>query len=579
MGRSVLALILLSMTVLTGAASAQPVEHVDGHFDRPQEGFAPPGTVLRLGSAEEAGLDPAPIEAALRKIASWTERTPELDHPMYAGAVSLVAHDGVVVRHEATGYEVRYVDGQGRELPREQWEPMRPDTIFDVASVSKLFTSIAALQQVEAGKIRLDAPVAEYLPEFGNNGKERITVEQLLTHTSGLPAVVQLWKIPEEQRIPFVMQLAPENPPGTHYNYSDPNMITLGLLVERVAGAPLDEVVARGITEPLGMEDTGYNPPREKLHRIAATEYQVDPPRGMVRGEVHDENAWALGGVAGQAGVFSTARDLAVLGQTLLNGGTYRGERILSEESVRLMLTNFNEEFPGNAHGLGFELDQRWYMAGLSSPHTAGHTGYTGTSLVIDPMSRSVVVLLTNRVHPSREWGSNNAARRELAQGLAKSLAVSPARGSASWYADEDEEAVLRTVPLPARGPVRVSFSAFVDTWADAEGTAPLLLEASTDGVHWRPVPVRATGPGAPEGPVEQLAASGHRRWWEVSAEVPAQSGQPVQLRWHYVPDASNPGRGVNLDGILVADRQGVLLDGERESDRLIPQGWVSVSR
>src|SRR5690606_3815770 len=365
MGRSVLALILLSMTVLTGAASAQPVEHVDGHFDRPQEGFAPPGTVLRLGSAEEAGLDPAPIEAALRKIASWTERTPELDHPMYAGAVSLVAHDGVVVRHEATGYEVRYADGQGRELPREQWEPMRPDTIFDVASVSKLFTSIAALQQVEAGKIRLDAPVAEYLPEFGNNGKERITVEQLLTHTSGLPAVVQLWKIPEEQRIPFVMQLAPENPPGTHYNYSDPNMITLGLLVERVAGAPLDEVVARGITEPLGMEDTGYNPPREKLHRIAATEYQVDPPRGMVRGEVHDENAWALGGVAGQAGVFSTARDLAVLGQTLLNGGTYRGERILSEESVRLMLTNFNEEFPGNAHGLGFELDQRWYMAGL----------------------------------------------------------------------------------------------------------------------------------------------------------------------------------------------------------------------
>src|SRR5690606_41583012 len=127
--------------------------------------------------------------------------------------VSLVAHDGVVVRHEATGYEVRDADGQGRELPREQWEPMRPDTIFDVASVSKLFTSIAALQQVEAGKIRLDAPVAEYLPEFGNNGKERITVEQLLTHTSGLAAVVQLWKIPEEQRIPFVMQLAPENPP------------------------------------------------------------------------------------------------------------------------------------------------------------------------------------------------------------------------------------------------------------------------------------------------------------------------------------------------------------------------------
>src|SRR5699024_175546 len=127
----------------------------------------------------------------------------------------------------------------------------------------------------------------------------------------------------------------PENAPGTTYQYSDPNMITLGVLIERVAGKPLDKVVSERITQPLSMRDTGYNPPKSKLHRIAATEFQAkDPARGMVRGEVHDENAWSLGGVAGQAGVFSTADDLATLGQTILNGGTYHGTRILEQNSV-----------------------------------------------------------------------------------------------------------------------------------------------------------------------------------------------------------------------------------------------------
>ena len=165
------------------------------------------------------------------------------------------------------------------------------------------------------------------------------------------------------------------------------------------------------------MGDTGYNPTDKE--RTAATEYQTAPPRGLVWGEVHDENAWSLGGVAGHAGVFSTADDLAVLAQALLNGGTYRGHRILDRKSVELLVTNFNEAFPGDAHGLGFELDQRWYMDALSGPRTAGHTGYTGTSIVIDFDSRSFAILLTNRVHPSREWGSNNQARREWAHGLA----------------------------------------------------------------------------------------------------------------------------------------------------------------
>jgi CubicO group peptidase (beta-lactamase class C family) len=219
------------------------------------------------------------------------------------------------------------------------------------------------------------------------------------------------------------------NQPGAEYLYSDLNLIALGELSARVSGKPLDKLVADGITKPLEMRDTGYNPDPKKKPRIAATEYQASPARGMVRGSVHDENAWSLGGVAGHAGVFSTADDLAVLAQTFLNGGSYRGARILKESSVTAMITNFNQAFPGNDHGLGFELNQHWYMGGLSGPRTAGHTGYTGTSLVIDFDSRSFAILLTNRVHPSRDWGSNNPARRAVAQGLALSLGVGPRHG------------------------------------------------------------------------------------------------------------------------------------------------------
>ncbi|GAA0545730.1 CubicO group peptidase (beta-lactamase class C family) [Saccharopolyspora erythraea NRRL 2338] len=579
MGKTVLAIAVLSVAALTaGSASASPVG--GGRFDRPWEGFAPASTELRDGDPSDAGLRSKPIDQAVGQIEAWTETVPGREHPMYAGAVGLVVHNGVVVSRSEAGYEVRYADGQGTELPADQWEPVDRDTIFDVASISKLFTSIAVLQQVEAGAVDLDSPVARYLPEFGANGKQTITVRQLLTHTSGLPAEVKLWTLPPQDRIPTVMALQPKSPPGTAYTYSDPNMITLGVLVERVTGDRLDEVVAEGITEPLGMRDTGYNPDRGELRRIAATEFQADPPRGMVRGQAHDENAWSLGGVAGQAGVFSTADDLAILGQTLLNGGAYAGERILGEHSVEQMLTNFNSAFPGNSHGLGFELDQRWYMAGLSGPHTAGHTGYTGTSLVIDPASRSIVVLLTNRVHPSRSWGSNNPARQALAQGLAEAMSVRPVRGSKSWFAPPQGPATLTTDSLGSvTGAAQVTFDAFVDTQMDGDGVDALAVEASGDeGATWQPVPLTATGPGAPEGPQQSLAGAGHRSWWRVQGSVP-ESSKPLRLRWRYAPDDQYVGRGVNIDGISVADRAGVLLDGERDDERLTPEGWFQTPR
>ncbi len=567
-------LLVLSVAALVMSTSAA-APGGSGRFDRPRPGFSPSTTVLRPAEPADVGMAAEPLDRAFDQLRAWTGPTPDRQHPMYSGAVGLVAHDGRIVRHEAAGHELRYADDTGAELPRDQWESTERDTIFDIASLTKLFTAISALQEVERGNVRLDAPVADYLPAFAENGKQDITVRQLLTHTSGLPAEVQLWKLPPAERVPAVLGLRPENEPGTHYTYSDPNMITLGLLVERVSGRSLDEVVSERITEPLGMSDTGYRPAEQLHHRIAATEYQRNPDRGMVRGRVHDENAWSLGGVAGQAGIFASAGDLAVLGQALLNGGAYGDHRILSESTVESMLRNENTEFPGSAHGLGFELDQRFYMGGLSGPRTAGHTGFTGTSLVLDRDSRSVAVLLSNRVHPTREWGSNSPARRVLANGIAESLAVRPRDGADSWFAPRD--GALRTAELgPVRGDVSVRFDAFVDTQQDSDGTDALRLEASADGRNWRPVPLRARGEGAPAGTTEQLAGAGHRSWWEVTGRVPADQGERVRLRWRYVTDEAYFGRGVNLDGVEVRDRDRVLLDSPAD---LRARGWFRTPR
>ncbi|RZQ61597.1 serine hydrolase domain-containing protein [Amycolatopsis suaedae] len=548
-----------------------------GRFDRPRSGFAPASTVLRAGSPESVGLDPAALLVAEQRIDAWT-RPGASGHPLLSGAVGVHIHDGVVVNTHVVGGAVRYADGSGTELPPERQVPMREDTIFDMASVSKLFTSIVVLQLVERGKVRLDKPVRDYLPEFGVNGKEPITVQQLLTHTSGLEPFLYLWRDwPDKAaRIKAVMDVKPKYVPGSTYEYSDLNLITLGVLAERLTGSPLDVLVRTGITEPLRMSDTGYNPPEEKLPRVAATEFMTVPDRGMVRGQVHDENAWSLGGVAGHAGVFSTAADMSVLGQAVLNGGSYRGARILRPDTVRKMLTNYNQAFPGDSHGLGFELDQLWYMGGLTSPDSAGHTGYTGTSLVIDPKSRSIAILLTNRVHPSRNWGTIQPAREVWANGLARALAVRPARGHDAWFSEIGNlsAATLTSGPLATGGrSARVEFAAF----ADSEPTDTLVLESSPDGVAWQPVPLRASGRGAPDGEVTALSGTGHRAWWRVRAELPAT--ERLYVRWRYATDRLYTGRGMIVDAIKIREGRNTLLDSERDPEALRAEGWRLRSR
>ena len=560
------------LTPSTAVAHSTP----EARFDQPFTGFASSSTMLTDMSPAKAGLDAKPIDDALAQIAGWEEPSGSA-HPLYAGAVTLLGHDGHVVARKASGYVLRYADGAGTELPRDQWVPMRADTIFDMASVSKLFTSILVVQQIERGAIWLEEPVATYLPAFAAQGKGSITVRQLLTHTSGLKPWMPLWSgWPDKaSRIAAVLDVEPTSPPGTTYVYSDLNLITLGVLLERQTGKGLDQLVRERITDPLRMKDTGYNPDPSLKPRIAATEFETSPPRGMVWGEVHDENAWSLGGVAGHAGIFSTAQDMAVLAQSMINGGTYGGHRILSQSSVQKMTTNYNTAFAGSSHGLGFELDQRWYMGGLSSPTTAGHTGFTGTSIVIDNMSRSFAIVLSNRVHPSRSWGSNNPARRAAAQGLALSLGVKPQHGSTAWFSGTRDAttATLTTRTLDVAGHASLAFDLFVDT----ESSDPMTLESSTDGGRtWHPVPFTVRDRGTVSHTDGLIAISWTRRWLQARADL---IGGPQQLRWRYTTDANYVGRGVYVDGVRIADKLGVVLDGERHPEALVAQGWTDASR
>jgi CubicO group peptidase (beta-lactamase class C family) len=532
----------------------------------------------RAGRLRVPPVEPAGVREARRRDGARGERS----RVLVAGrgrSVVLVGHAGKVVVHEAIGHAVKYADADGTELPADEQVGMTSDTIFDMASVSKLFTSIAVVQQLERGRVDLDSTVASYLPAFAANGKDAVTVRHLLTHTSGLPSWIPLWRdYPDKDaRIHAVLSVRPSAPPATQYVYSDLNLITLGVLVELVSASPLDVVVRDGITDPLRMVDTGYNPPASKLDRIAATEYESDPPRGMVRGSVHDENAWSLGGVAGHAGIFSTAPDLARLAQAMLNGGSYDGHRILSRESVDAMLTDFNQSFPGHAHGLGFELDQRFYMGALSSPRTAGHTGFTGTSLVIDPLSRSFVILLTNRVHPRREWSNVSPSRRAVASRVAQALAVSPRRGPTAWSADRlDGSMATLTLSVALRADrSRLGFELFVDS----EETDLLYLEVSRDaGLTWTLLPFVVTSRGRVGRHDGTIAGFAGRHWQQAYADIGGPPGE-VQIRWRYVTDLSLSGRGVYVDDIRVADDKGVLVDGERESGRFVSDGWNEAER
>ncbi|MCQ0021550.1 beta-lactamase family protein [Streptomyces somaliensis DSM 40738] len=552
------------------------------------------GPVLRRGTAERAGLLPGHLDLLVAEAERFLGPSPV--HPWYAGAVLLAGRGPVVALHRAIGHAVRYAaydetTGRGVELPPGRRLPMRGDTVFDLASLTKLFTSILAVQLLERGVLELEERVAGRLPDFGGGGKGGITVRQLLTHTSGLRAWLPLYREPtREGMLRLLWEERPLDPPGTAYRYSDLNMIVLQLLLEEVTGRPLDALLRERITGPLGMRRTRFRPPASWRPGIAATE-DARPPwsgldRGMVWGEVHDENAHALGGVAGHAGVFSRAWDLAVLARTLLNGGSYGSARILRPESVELVFTDFNTAFPGGGHGLGFELCRRWYMGAMATPRTAGHTGFTGTSLVLDPTTDSFLVLLGNSVHPVRTWRSGSAPRVAAADRTARAVPVRPAYGRTAWSAGTAPDSTA-TLTLPAVRPATGRARLRCALWWDTEpGADALFLEVSAGPAEggareWRPVPFVTVRPGGEpaEHPDGSVTGWSGRVWHRVEADLSAWAGAgALRLRWRYGADGRHTGRGAYVDGLRVLDGGRTLFDEARPADAALIEadGWTA---
>jgi len=326
------------------------------------------------------------------------------------GAVLVVGHNGSVIYRKAYG---------NRALEPHR-EPMTLETIFDLASLTKVVaTTTAVMQLVEQGKVRLNDPLAKYLPDFAQNGKEDITIRQLLTHYSGLAPDLDLttpWEGKNTAyQLAFVMP--PETTPGSGFVYSDINFIMLGALVEKVSGESLDAYTQQHIFVPLKMTHTRFVPPAAWRFKIAPTQY--DENEKMLRGVVHDPTARRMGGVAGHAGLFSTGDDLAKFTQALLNGGG----PILSSVTVEKMT---QPETPPSApvlRGFGWDIDSPFSSnrGDLLPVGSYGHTGFTGTSIWIDPTTRTYIILLTNAVHP-RGKGNAVGLRSKVATEVAAAL-------------------------------------------------------------------------------------------------------------------------------------------------------------
>jgi len=387
-------------------------------------GLYPPGHGLELPRRpmslvskrpEEVGLAPDAFAEADDVLAGF------LAEKAFPGGVLAVGYRGDLVHLHPFGrlsYEA--------DAPR-----VEADTLYDLASLTKVVaTTTMAMILVDRGRLDLDKAVVDFLPDFRGTSpegfrKERVTVRHLLTHSSGVDWWAPLYRdtVGKAEYLARIQAMDLVYEPGTATKYSDLGIILLGEILERVAGEPLAEFVRGRVFEPLGMHDTGFRPDPSLLSSIAPTEIDSTWRHRLLRGEVHDENAFALGGVAPHAGLFSTAPDLARFAQMLANGGVLGHRRIVSRETVELF-TRRAELPPGSTRALGWDTRS---VEGSSSGHffsflSFGHTGFTGTSLWIDPERQLFVLLLTNRVHPSRENTLIREVRPAVADAVVRGL-------------------------------------------------------------------------------------------------------------------------------------------------------------
>ncbi|MBI4245560.1 MAG: serine hydrolase, partial [Candidatus Rokubacteria bacterium] len=386
--------------------------------------------------------------------------------------------------------------------------PMTTDTIFDIASLTKpLGTALAVMSLVERGHVTLDAPLGRYLREFRGRDFDQVTIRRILTHSAGFPAIPPTEAVaggfPGAARALATKRL--DYPPGTGFQYSDTGFILLGELVRRVSGEPLDRYLARILFRPLGLRDTTFHPSPAQRALVAPTEYANGH---LLRGEVHDPRARLLGGVAGHAGMFSTAADLARICRMLLRGGELDGHRVLRASTVRLMWTRTPED--DGLRALGWDMSSPFArtLAPFFPSGSVGHTGFTGTAVWLDPASQTYVILLTNRVHPSgggaariRELRTRVAAAVGAAQFLAPAPLPPPAAAPAADGAETGADAAAGAgAPRPAGG-VRAGIDVLVErrfaplrghavglvtnhTGVDSRGRRTIDLLASAAGVR-----------------------------------------------------------------------------------------------
>ena len=340
-------------------------------------------------------------------------------------AVASTEIPGVVVL-VGRGDETLYFRALGSRRIVPDPAPMTRDTIFDVASLTKPFaTTLAVMSLVERGDLKLDAPVGRYVKEFRRADLEGVTIQRLLTHTAGLVAIPTSGSVNGgfPKAAASMAKLPLDYPPGTSFQYSDTGFLLLGEVVRRVSGLPLDRYVERVVYKPLGLKDTMFNPPASLHGRIAPTEFHNGK---LLLGDVHDPRARAVGGVAGHAGLFSTAADLARICRMLLADGTLDGQRILKPATVKLMWTRSPEGNSGRA--LGWDVSSAFSRTAsiFFPPDAVGHLGFTGTSVWLDPASRTYLIVLTNRVHPSGGGGNKIRELRTRVAAAASAVLFRP---------------------------------------------------------------------------------------------------------------------------------------------------------
>jgi len=349
-----------------------------------------PGTQVKRVLPRAVGVDNSYLESFMESA---------IEDSAWPGGVLLAAKGGNIFYHQGHGFHTY-----------DRNHPVRSSDIFDLASITKVIATTSAIMRlVDQNKINIDKPVVTYLPDFKGKKKKykkqksTITVKDLLSHSSGLPAFKQYYQMKKSRDLILesIYNTEPVRMIGDTMIYSDVGAIMLGELVEKVSGLSLNKFTDSLVFEPLGMTTTFFNPPKEKIHRIVPTE--IDPNGNLIHGYVHDENAHSLGGVAGHAGLFSTAKDLAIFSQMMLNKGIYGWKRIFRQNTVELFTTRANI-IPESSRCLGWDSPSDASSGGVYlSDASFGHGGYTGTTLWIDPENEIIVILLTNAVHPNRK--------------------------------------------------------------------------------------------------------------------------------------------------------------------------------